>query len=300
MIAPRCACALLSLLIALPATGQIGPGTTPPPKPAVPPPAPATSSPGAADLPTIDSILEKALAAIGGTEGLKVLERCEIRMKHQRGNRTLESINTLMPGSLRVVEPRGDGLALEYAIHGEFAWQTIPKMKPRRVHPIYLESYADRFHHLRLVADIRTAFAGHRVLEKATFNAGACWKVEMKREAAATNFYPLGTYFAFFDTTSGRLVALQKPIDKASDTPPVVVYDQWKDFGALHAPTSVTWKRADEAMGDLVLDIKALPSDAPSLEVPAEVKAAPEPKAPVVSGRGRAGTGPANPTGSGG
>lgn len=236
-------------------------------KPEAPKAAEPPAAPVPADLPSAESLFEKHIAAVGGSEAIKTEKNRLVRGKIQTGAQGIEgalrTIRVAPNKFYQTIELPGI-VTLETWYNGEEAWVRDSNRDTRRVSGPELSElklqadYAGEMNYKGRYKEIKTV--GREQFEeadvfvvKATPNAG--------RDRTL-----------YFDAKSGLLIGIRMATEKA-DVDSVTVLSDYKKFGDLLHPTKSVQKLGGNQTTVTVTQIETNLTMLPTVEPPDEVRA---------------------------
>ncbi|MDX2147398.1 MAG: hypothetical protein SFZ23_07730 [Planctomycetota bacterium] len=272
----------------------------------------AATSAGAADagqaeaskgnLPSAESLFEKYVAAIGGTERLTAIKSrltdgmMEDKSRNFRARLTLwQKAPNLMFG---VIENPGTG-TWEVGFDGEKAWTT--DLNGTVLHDG--QDWAIRADAALFLgdADFRKRYRSMETLDEGRIEGRAVYRVRVQ------SVHDLPPGFVFFDVESGLITGTETmtgpPGADGKPTASASIIGEYKSFGDVKLPTRIIERRPDGEMVTTYRDIRLDVTDLPTFKAPADAKPAkpaqPAGQAPTgQAGAGQAG-GEAAPSGGG-
>lgn len=244
--------------------------------------APAPAAP-AADMPSAQSLIEKAIQASGGREAIAGVKNrvitARLSIPAQNLSGTVRSVSAAPNLNRTTMEIEGLG-KIEQGFDGTTAWTNSGMQGPSIMEGPEKESFlraSDMFSELNVEKLYNATTKG-----KETVNGLEAWRVELTDKADPKR-KPVQH---FYDADSGRLIkrieAMVTPMGEISST---YLFESYKKFGPILVPTVTK----QSAMGvDNVVTVETIEfpetMDASTFALPAEVKELAEKKAAKPAG----------------
>jgi hypothetical protein len=229
--------------------------------------APAAAAPAA--LPSVDEVLKKYRAAIGGEDAIKkhttrlVKGTFEIPAQGMRGDLT---IMAAAPDRIRVLVTLPGLGELQRGYDGTLGWSIDPAIGPRLLEGSELAEFkhsADFYDDLHDPAKFKSV----TVVGKTTFEGQECYEVKLVKDSGFE-------YTEFFSAGTGLLVGGKLNASSQMGSVPVTsAVSEYKTFGGVMVPTITRQRMMGLEQVTTVVSVSFDPIDPKAFDLPPAIAA---------------------------
>jgi hypothetical protein len=233
------------------------------------PPASAPAAAAPAALPSVDEVLKKYRAAIGGEEAIKkhttrlVKGTFEIPAQGMRGDLT---IMAAAPDRIRVLVTLPGLGELQRGYDGTLGWSIDPAIGPRLLEGSELAEFkhsADFYDDLHDPAKFKSV----TVVGKTTFEGQECYEVRLVKDSGFE-------YTEFFSAGTGLLVGGKLNASSQMGSVPVTsAVSEYKAFGGVMVPTITRQRMMGLEQVTTVISVSFDPIDPKAFDLPPAIAA---------------------------
>ena len=234
-----------------------------------PAPAPAAVSPPAAPLPSVDEVLKRYRAAIGGEEAIRkrtartVKGTFEIAAQGIKGDL---SIMAAAPDRIRFMVTLPGLGELQRGYDGTLGWSIDPAIGPRLLEGNELAEFkhsADFYDDLHDPAK----FKSMTVVGRTTFEGQECIELKLVKDSGFE-------YTEFYSVSTGLIVGGKLNASSQMGSVPVTsMLSDYKNFGGILMPTVTRQRMMGLEQLTTILSVSFDPIDAKAFELPPAIAA---------------------------